>query len=251
VRTVILGNGFVAGNLCHHLGRIGVGVERVPAAVLHDLDRSFPASGIDQIVVLLPAGGELATPLLDRIDGPRWLVCSWRGDAGADRREPTPAPGDPVLGRGGARMRLASVFGRGGDDHVTRIARWVRRSRTPIGAGRGGPLVQPLHVDDLGDLVARHLCRPVPGSFDIAGPEAVPVGELCQSIGEIVGAAAIGRLAAPLVSAFATRGSGPLGAVARHAEGVPVDIARARGRFGWRPLPLGVRVEQAVQEALA
>ena len=118
-------------------------------------------------------------------------------------------------------------------------------------SGTARALVQPLHVDDLVALVGLHLRRPSSGCFEIAGPEAVPVAELCQSIVEILGVRPIGHVS--LHSRGARRALGTRSrAVIDWRDGhAPVDTHPARAQFGWSPLALGIRVEQAVHEALA
>lgn len=221
MRSLIVGDGYLAATLADQLRRSGVSVERTPRV---------GGQEVDQIVITPSTQG----PFVDRVDGPRWLVCSWAG--GAPDGRPLE---DLVLERGGTVLRLAAVFGRNGDDNVSRIARRARRYRTLIGVGNGERLVQPLHVDDLAALVGLHLQRPSSGHFDIAGPEAVPVAEVCRSIVEILGVRPIGR------------GTRARTAIDWHEQPSPVDTHPAHARFGWSPVALGVRVEQAVHEALA
>jgi nucleoside-diphosphate-sugar epimerase len=121
----------------------------------------------------------------------------------------------------------------------------------PVRVEHPDRLVQPLHVDDLVALVGLHLRRPASGCFEIAGPEVVPVAELLQSDVEIVGVSPIGHVVAPFTRVLGGRAPRSRAAIDCCAGHVPIDTQRARAQFGWSPLALGIRVEQAVREALA
>jgi hypothetical protein len=247
MRSLIVGHGYLAATLAEQLRRLGVWVEQVPADGRAELDRPLGAQDVDQVVVTPPRLGRQAEGLVDWVDGPRWVVClSAAGSVDAHA-----SAADIVLERCGTVLNLSDVFGRGGDDNVTRIARCVRRYRTLAGVGHGERLVQPLHVDDLVGLLDLHIRRPSSGCFHIAGPEAVPVAELCRSIVEILGVRPISQLIAPLMRVLDARGPRARAVIDWRDEHAPVDIHAARAEFGWTPLPLGVRIEQAVHETLA
>src|SRR5438132_13909567 len=100
MRSLIVGDGYLAATLAEQLRHSGASVEQAPCFAGHE---------VDQIVITPSTQG----PFVDHVDGPRWLLCSWSG-------APRPLD-DVVLERGGTVLRLSAVFGHGGDDNVTRI----------------------------------------------------------------------------------------------------------------------------------
>jgi nucleoside-diphosphate-sugar epimerase len=123
----------------------------------------------------------------------------------------------------------------------------------PIVPGDGTQLVQPLHIDDLIDLIASHKTALVAGLYPVGGAEALPVAELVATVGQILG------LRCPVLSVP----EGPLRLLAslarfigvrpdqvrRLTEPKTVDLRRTLAAFDWLPSPLGLRLEQAVREA--
>ena len=121
-------------------------------------------------------------------------------------------------------------------------------ARAFTGVGRGAPLVQSRHVEDPVELVDLHLRHPASGCFEIAGPEAVPVAELCQRIVEI-GSPPNGHVINPVVRVV--NGRGPLSWNARRDGHARVDTHPGRAQFDRSPLALGNRVAPALHEAVA
>lgn len=254
MHSVVVGEGFLAATLVEQVARSGVAIERAPLP--RDPDAALPLGGqrADQIVVLLGPGECLTERMVECIDGPRWLVCSPASEtfiAGVRDTGPAHVAEEAALRRGGTVVHLSALFGRGGDDNVTRLALFARRYRTMGRNEDPGRLVQPLHVDDLAALVGCHLRRPSSGCFDAAGPEVLPVAELWQSVAEILGVRSRSmRIPPRLVRALDRRGTGSREAIDWGTAPAPANIDPARARFGWHPLPLGIRIEQGVREAV-
>jgi nucleoside-diphosphate-sugar epimerase len=119
--------------------------------------------------------------------------------------------------------------------------------------GDGSQLIQPLHVDDLVDLIACHKKSSAAGLYPVGGAEALPLGELVGTLAQVLGlrfpVVAVPRRALTLAARF-----GPLigiraDQVRRLAEPKVVDMTGTMASFDWRPSPLGLRLEQAVMEA--
>ena len=103
-------------------------------------------------VVLLPQLQRAQSDwLIDRIDGPRWVLFS--SAQLASRFAP---PGQEIalarerlaLERGAVVLRPTMIFGRGGDQNISRVARKVRRTKVPLQLGEGDQLVQPVQITD-------------------------------------------------------------------------------------------------------
>jgi len=249
MRSLIVGDGYLAGVLAEQLRRFDVSIERVTRRGGSGLDRLLGAQRFDQVVVAPEPGSAHSDGLIDRVDGPRWVVCSWARD-GAD--SPAGLATEVALQRGGTVLGLSTIFGRGGDDTISQLARFVRRFRTIVGLENDDRLVQPLHVDDLSALIRGHLHRPSSGCVEVAGPEALPVAELWQSVAEILGVRSRSMRVSPhLVRLLDPRGTVSRAVIDWRDEHAPVDIRPARTQFGWHPVPLGIRIEQGVHEAIA
>lgn len=248
MRSLIVGNGYLAEVLGAQFRRSGVSIGRMTRDGGSGDDRLAATQQFDQVVVATGPGEEHADGLIDRVDGPRWMICSW----GRDHDDPRARhANEATLRRGGTVLRLSTIFGRGDDDTISRLALLARRYRTTLCAGDRDQLVQPLHIDDLATLVGAHLHRPASGLFEIAGPEALPVSELCQSIVEILGVRALDNHVPNRAGrALGARGR-PWGQIDWCDDHAPVDIDPARTQFDWRPMPFGVRIEQGVHEAIA
>jgi hypothetical protein len=255
MRSLIVGDGYLAAALAEQLERSGVSIERARRCHDSELALLLGAQHVDQVVVVPRPDGGATAQVVERVDGPRWVVCSWARDVIDSRSrpaEPARFAEEVALQRGGTVLRLSTVFGRGGDDDITRLARFVHRYRTIVRVENGDRLVQPLHVDDFVALVGGHLHRPSSGCFEIAGPETLPVAELWESVVEILGVRSRGmRVPSRLVRVLDRRGTGQR-IVGDWGEGhARVDTRPARERFDWCPLPLGIRIEQGVHEAIA
>src|SRR2546425_6926818 len=156
MRSLIVGDGYLAATLAEQLSGSGVSVGRAPCPDRPALDVLVGAQQVDQIVMTPQAVGWHVDGFVDRVDGPRWVVCSWAGgstDSPASATDRTRPLEDLVLERGGTVLRLSAVFGRGGDDNVTRIARCLRRDHTVVGVEKPRRPVQPLPLYDPAALV--------------------------------------------------------------------------------------------------
>jgi nucleoside-diphosphate-sugar epimerase len=131
----------------------------------------------------------------------------------------------------------------------------MRRWRVPVVPGVGNQLIQPLHIDDLIELIACHAKALVGGLYPVGGAEALPLGELVATLAQILGlrcpVVALPeralRLAAKVVPLVGIRSD----QVRRLTEAKVVDLARTMATFEWQPAPLGIRLEQAVVDAVA
>lgn len=239
------------------------GCRTVPGAVplphAAALDDLLATRDVDQIVLLPQLTNDSVDWMLDRIDGPRWLVFS-----SAQLASGVQAPGTSealarerlAVDRGAVVVRPTMIYGRGGDVNVTRVVGQMRRMRVRVEIGDGSSLVQPIHVDDVVEFVHAHR-RTVtrPGIYPIGGPEALPSGELTVMIADVLGLRgptlripswAIDRAAqlAPVVRLRPDQ-------FTRLLEDKTVDDTLTRRHFDWAPAPLAHRVEQAVAEAIA
>jgi nucleoside-diphosphate-sugar epimerase len=266
VSTLIIGTGFVGTELASALRGSGTKVthtsrrEGAADVTVVDgaaLDRLLAADTFDQVVVV----GQLTSPNIDwvlaRISGPHWLVLSSHqvtAVAAAPQAGVALAHEQTALARGGCVLRPTMIYGKGRDKNLSRLIRSMRRWRVPIVPGDGSQLVQPLHVDDLVDLIACHNKASGPGLYPVGGAEVLPLGELVGTLAQIIGlrcpVVAVPRRALKLAARF-----GPLigvrpDQVRRLTEPKVVDMTGTMAAFEWRPSPLGLRLEQAVMEAL-
>ncbi|GEM_PF-2404920 len=220
------------------------------------LDRCL-SGGFDGSVVVLP---QLQGPdldwILDRVDGPRWVIFS-----SSQLSSSTPAPGFEIAAarerlavrRGAVVIRPTMVFGRGTDGNVSRLIHQLSSTRLPFQLGDGSQLVQPVHVDDLVDLVHRAIAAPAPGVVEAGGRDQLTARELLTMLTELLSVrtptvrcpekvlSVTARLA-PLIGLRADQ-------VLRLVEDKVVENSLAQERFGWQPAPTAHRLEQAVDEA--
>ncbi len=230
-----------------------------PIADAAALDRLLADEEFDQVVSLPQLTRSDVDWIIDRVDGPRWLVFS-----SAQVASDNPAPGravalareEVVVSRGGVVVAPTMVFGRGGDANLSRIIRQMDRTRTRLQIGDGSHLVQPIHVDDVVSLVHAHRSSEVAeGIYPVGGAEVIPATELMLMISELLGV----RLPPISVPAGALRKIAHLAPLAglrpdqvdRLVEDKTVDDTLTRAVFGWEPAPLAHRIEQAVGEVVA
>jgi nucleoside-diphosphate-sugar epimerase len=266
VSSLVVGTGFVGTELASALRDRGIkvtstsrreGVADVTVGHGAALDRVLAADTFDQVVVV----GQLTSPniewVLERITGPHWLVLSSHqvtAVAAAPQARVAVAREEIALARGACVLRPTMIYGKGRDKNISRLIRLMRRWRVPIVPGDGSQLIQPLHVDDLVDLIACHKKASAAGLYPVGGAEALPLGELVETLAQVLG------LRCPVVALprgalkFAAR-FGPLigvrpDQVRRLTEPKVVDMTGTMASFEWRPSPLGLRLEQAVMEAV-
>jgi nucleoside-diphosphate-sugar epimerase len=243
-------------------GHVVTGTSRSPNrsdAVVTDgveLDRLLDAADFAQVVVTAQLTSDNCDWILERIDGPRWLVIS-----SAQVTAGVAAPGTAealvreqrAVYAGATVLRPTMVFGRGGDVNISRIVRFLHRWRISVQIGDGRQLVQPIHVDDLAALIARHGQSPRSGLFAAGGREAVSMASLVDMLRSLVGVRTpplripsswlrqVARLPLP--------GLRP-DQVLRLEEDKTVDNAPTTDAFNWEPGALIDRLGQAVREAI-
>jgi uncharacterized protein YbjT (DUF2867 family) len=265
---VIGAGGYVGGCYSDHLAaagfpavragrRPGPGVETLIRSS-SDLDALLEAHEPSQVVVTAQLRDSASGWVLDRIDGPRWVVLS-----SAQLASRVPAPGherarlheDLARLRGAVVLRPTMIFGRDLDLNVSRLIRQIERFRFAVQIG-GEQLVQPIHVDDLSALLARHLLTPHTrrggALVEVGGSEQLSVAELLDDLEQLVGAAGPRvRLPTSTIAAV-SRLARAMGLradqVERLVEDKIVDVGPAQRMFGWQPHPLAVRLEQAYRE---
>lgn len=217
------------------------------------LDALLATKEFGQIVVL----GQLTRPdidwVLERIDGPRWLIMSSHQVMSS-----VPAPGtaaalareELALARGACVLRPTMIFGRGRDLNITRLIAIMKRWRVPLVPGSGDQMVQPLHVDDLCALVACHRLQTGGGLYAVGGAEALPLRELVGTLAELLGlclpVVEVPRRAIDLAARFAPLVGLRPDQIKRLTEPRFADNSLVAGTFNWSPEPLGLRLEQAV-----
>lgn len=217
------------------------------------LDALLSTKEFIQIVVLGQLTGSDIDWVIERIDGPRWLIMSSQQVISS-----VPAPGaaaalareELALAKGACVLRPTMIFGRGRDLNITRLIATMRRWRVPFVPGSGDQVVQPLHVDDLCALVARHRLQTSGGLYAVGGAEALTLRELVGTLAELLGLRvpvvevpqrAI-ELAARLAPVLRLRSD----QLRRLSESKLADNGPVSEAFHWNPEPLGLRIEQAV-----
>ena len=95
------------------------------------------------------------------------------------------------------------------DKSVNKIASMVRFSPVVPRLGVETQRIQPLHVDDLADAVARAFARPAAWNqtFEIGGPEVMTMNEVIHVIAEALGKK---RVVLPIPKPLAKAGTAPL-----------------------------------------
>ncbi len=264
--TLIIGTGFVGTALAdsyramglatvqtsRHVGRADLSIGNGAA-----LDRLLGESVFDQVVVVGQLTGPAIDWVLERVDGPRWLVLSSQQLASpvlAPRSATARAREALVLSRGACVLRPTMIFGRGRDANVSRVIRFMNRSRLALVPGPGDQEMQPLHVDDLVALIHCHKKAASGGLHPVACSEAIPIIELVDTIGQILGLRLPPVVIPSAVVAIAARVAPLLrlrpDQISRLTQQKVVDATSTEAAFDWSPAPLGLRVEQAVGEAI-
>ena len=222
------------------------------------LDEVLARSTFDQVVVLPQLDRDDMEWMIDRIDGPRWLVFS-----SAQLDSPVASPGSPLakrrerlaVKRGAVVIRPTMIFGRGGDANISRLIAQLHRTRVPVQIGDGTHNVQPIHVDDVVSLVHAHRSTAArPGVYPVGGADQLPAGELTTMLCELLGV----RLPPLTVrSSWISTVAAAAPAVGLRRDQIErlltdkvVDDQTTRDAFSWHPAPLAHRLEQAVDEVL-
>ncbi len=222
------------------------------------LDSVLARATFDQVVVLPQLDRDDMEWIIDRIDGPRWLVFS-----SAQLDSPVASPGSALakrrerlaVARGAVVVRPTMIFGRGGDANISRLIAQLHRTRVPVQIGDGTHSVQPIHVDDVVSLVHAHRSTAArPGVYPVGGADQLPAGELTTMLCELLGV----RLPPLTVrSSWLSTVAAAAPAVGLRRDQIErlltdkiVDDHTTRDAFSWHPAPLAHRLEQAVDEAL-
>lgn len=220
------------------------------------LDCVLAGHKFDQVVLVAQLTKSDIDWVLERIDGPRWLVFSSHQVTAL-----TTAPyahqalghEEVALTRGACVLRPTMIYGKGRDKNLSRLIRLLRRSRVPVVPGDGRQLIQPLHIDDLVELIVCHKKAWAPGLFQVGGAEALPMAELVATLAQILGlrcpVVAIPQTAMRLAAKFGSLFGVRPDQVRRLTEPKIVDLSHTTATFKWLPAPLGLRLEQAVMEA--
>ncbi|MDP8998527.1 MAG: SDR family oxidoreductase [Myxococcota bacterium] len=124
-------------------------------------------------------------------------------------------------------LRVCYALGPGGDGT---LARFLRGKRVPLILGFD-PLFQFMHEDDVVSALALTIAKRPRGVFNVAGPQAVPLGRVVREAGrlpvplpEFVIAGLLGRFGLPKL---------PTGALAHVKYPVVVDARAFRERTGF------------------
>lgn len=142
-------------------------------------------------------------------------------------------------------LRPTLIYGGPGTSALDPVRGWLTRHRWAPVAGRGQR--QPVHADDLAELISRLLAGPVEGTeiYAVGGGETLPYPEFVRRIASSAGrnprlvplpAALLGaglRIAHALGIARAIRPA----MVRRQRMDLVVDDAPARRQLGWNPRP--------------
>lgn len=264
MKTLIIGTGFIGSVLTDELRKAGVEVTQSSRSsngtIAHipdgtALDRHLTDHQYDQIVVV----GQLTSGdidwVIERIDGPRWLLLSSQqvtSVAPAPQTNLALAHEAFALERGACVLRPTMVYGKGRDVNISRLIRLMNRWRIAVVPGSGKQLLQPIHVDDLAALIAQHGIAPQHGLISVGGPEALPLAELISTIAQIVGIRAPLLGLSPKKIRLTSRLAPMVGIrtdqLARLTEDKTAENTLVEEIFHWQPLPLGLRLEQAVAE---
>lgn len=263
--TLVIGTGFVGTELAAGLRDRGIQVtttsrrKNVADVTISNgaaLDGLLADRAFDQVIVV----GQLTGPdidwVLERTQGPQWLVLSSHqvtAGTAAPQTRIALAREAVAIAHGACVLRPTMIYGRGRDVNLSRLIRLMQRWRVPIVPGDGSQLVQPVHVDDLIELIACHKKASAGGVYPVGGAEALPAGELVTTLAQILGlrcpVLALPKGALQFLARFAPIVGVRPDQVRRLTEHKTVDLTRTTATFGWLPAPLGLRLEQAVMEA--
>ena len=151
-------------------------------------------------------------------------------------------------GRPGVLLHPTMIYGAEGEDNVQRLAALLRRLPFVPLPGGGRALVQPVHQSDVtrAVLAALDMAWTGPESLVVAGPAAVGYADFVRAVSAAAGLRAPRIVAVPpaLLRALAPLSALPglprIGAdeIRRLTEDKAFDIAPARARLGFDPMPL-------------
>ncbi len=225
-----------------------------------ELDRVLEDWQPHQVVTTVQLRSVDASWVLERIDGPRWVVLS-----SAQLASKVPAPNtregllneELALLRGAVVVRPTMIFGHGGDLNISRMIRQLQKLRVSLQVG-GEQLVQPIHVDDLSNFLIRHAqAEPVPQSLvgapvELGGEAQMAMAELIDDLVQLTGARGprvrINEKSLARFGSVAQLAGVRRDQIARLTEDKVVDNSIASGALDWEPQSTPHRLEQAVEE---
>lgn len=233
----------------------------VVTATRDQLDDVIARANPDQIVSTLQLRDPGALPVIDRVDGSRWLVLSsmqLASNVEAPGTECARVAERLALTRGAVVIRPTMIFGHGGDLNISTIVRKLLRYRLALQVG-GGQLLQPIHVDDLAEFAALHArdhqdWRQLSAPIELGGSEQIAVVELLDDLCQLAGVRAPRVKVSGSLVQSASRLAPVLSLrpdqVLRLLDDKVADNSVAES-LGWYPEPTAQRLEQAVGEASA
>ena len=85
-------------------------------------------------------------------------------------------------------IRPTMIYDGRNDKNVTRLMAWLRRTRVYPVPMNGGPLVQPVHSDDVADFAVRivHETAAVGRAYDLSGRRPITYREMVEGIGRSI-----------------------------------------------------------------
>lgn len=151
--------------------------------------------------------------------------------------QPFKAAGERIVldapGVTGVVIRAGLVYGRGGSGLVTGLIEAARTSGTAFYLGDGSNTWSAVHVDDVAELYAAVLERPVAGVYNAVGEVPFTFRELAGAIGELTGATPASVTLAQAEAAF-----GPAARIL--TTGGRMSAEKAQATFGWKPAGPGL-----------
>ncbi len=151
-------------------------------------------------------------------------------------------------GRPGFLLHPTMIYGAEGEDNVRRLAALLRRLPFVPLPGGGRALVQPVYQDDVTAALLAALTVPVAGPevLTIAGPTALPYADFVRAVAAAAGLGPPRILPVPAMPLIALSPLTVLpllpriraAEIRRLLEDKAFDIAPARARLGFDPLPL-------------
>ncbi|MET1075026.1 MAG: NAD-dependent epimerase/dehydratase family protein, partial [Umezawaea sp.] len=148
----------------------------------------------------------------------------------ADCLQPFKVDGERrVLAEGGLVLRPGLVFGNGGSSMIGGMLAGARESGAATCVGDGANAWSAVHVDDLVELYALVLARPLEAQvLNAAAYPAPTMAELAAAVGEVTGTPAVS-----IPVERAREGMGPF--ADQLTRSLVVDSSRATALLGWRP----------------
>ena len=226
-----------------------------------ELDRVLEDWQPHQVVTTVQLRSVDASWVLERIDGPRWVVLS-----SAQLASKVPAPNtregllneELALLRGAVVVRPTMIFGHGGDLNISRMIRQLQKLRVSLQVG-GEQLVQPIHVDDLSNFLIRHAqAEPVPQSLvgapvELGGEAQMAMAELIDDLVQLTGARGprvrINEKSLARFGSVAQLAGVRRDQIARLTEDKVVDNSIASGALDWEPQSTPHRLQHAAEAA--